>query len=451
MRMKSLSVAIVLATLPATSIFAAALDRSGQSIGAFLQKGNYAEAGFTVLDPTVSGRDNGGNGTGDMANTYRFPAFALKLQPFEQFSFGLLFDEPYGADASYSGNSNFVAKPTDKVLGSLPITTGSLKAGIDGGTRVQVESRDYTAIFGYQPTKNFNFYGGVVYQELRGKVDLRGSTYSLFNGYSANIKQNNAYGWLAGFAYEIPEIALKTSITYRSEIEHEVQADETTPLVNAIQSIPAAQLGGILSLVPAAQRAAIAGALGKAKGINTNASGDTKITTPQSVNLDFQTGIMADTVAFANVRWVNWKSFAIRPYQFGQVAGAVSPILGKGGYAGGFNLVDYAKDQWSANLGLGRKFNDQFSGTASVGWDSGAGNPITTLGPTDGYWNVGLGLRYSPVKDWDISTGIKYFWLGDAKAETGAHSVPGNEQASYAGDFKDGHAIAYGFKVGYHF
>ncbi len=32
----------------------------------------------------------------------------------------------------------------------------------------------------------------------------------------------------------------------------------------------------------------------------------TTITTPQSVNLDFQTGIMANTVAFANVRWVKW-------------------------------------------------------------------------------------------------------------------------------------------------
>jgi long-chain fatty acid transport protein len=26
---------------------------------------------------------------------------------------------------------------------------------------------------------------------------------------------------------------------------------------------------------------------------------------------------MANTVAFANVRWVNWKDFAIRPYKFG--------------------------------------------------------------------------------------------------------------------------------------
>ena len=60
-----------------------------------------------------------------------------------------------------------------------------------------------------------------------------------------------------------------------------------------------------------------------------NSSGKTTITTPQSVNLDFQTGIMADTVAFANVRWVNWKDFSIQPYKFGKVSEAVGGLVGR--------------------------------------------------------------------------------------------------------------------------
>ncbi len=46
MKLKHLSTAIILATLPATGVFAAALDRSGQSMSAFLQPGNYFEAGL---------------------------------------------------------------------------------------------------------------------------------------------------------------------------------------------------------------------------------------------------------------------------------------------------------------------------------------------------------------------------------------------------------------------
>ena len=51
---------MILATVPMTGAFAAALDRSGQSIAAFLQPGNYFEAGISVLDPSVSGKANAG-------------------------------------------------------------------------------------------------------------------------------------------------------------------------------------------------------------------------------------------------------------------------------------------------------------------------------------------------------------------------------------------------------
>ncbi len=74
-------------------------------------------------------------------------------------------------------------------------------------------------------------------------------------------------------------------------------------------------------------------------------------------------------------------------------------------------------------LVLGHKFNDKWAGSASVGWDSGAGNPVSTLGPTEGYWSVGLGGQYSPAENYFIAAGVKYFWLGDANAQTGGTVV----------------------------
>ena len=455
MKLKHLSTAMILATLPATGVFAAALDRSGQSIAAFLQPGNYFEAGLSVLDPDVSGKDLAGNNTGDMAGDYYFPHAALKLQPTENFSFGLIYDQPFGADAEYKNKSNFVASNSDGVLpataltNNLPVVTGApngfyngipvikdangvpraiaLNAAQSGNTSVEVDTQNINFIFGYQPNKNLNFYAGGVYQTVKGDVSLRGQTYSLYNGYDANIPEDSAFGWLVGAAYQIPEIALKASLTYRSEIEHKVNIEEPLPLLNPLGTL-LVQAG---KLTPA-----------QVNGI-LNSSGQTKITTPQSVNLDFQTGIMANTVAFANVRWVNWKDFAIQPYKFGQLsklAGAMLPALGQ---PNGFNLVDYSKDQWSVNAGVGRKLNEKWAGNVSVGWDSGAGNPVTTLGPTEGYWNVGLGVQYSPATNYFIAGGVKYFWLGDADAVTGAHSA--------AGTFEDNNAIAYGLKIGYKF
>lgn len=440
MKLKTLTTAMILATVPMTGAFAAALDRSGQSISAFLQPGNYFEAGISVLDPDVSGKDSSGNNTGDMASDYYFPSAALKLQLTDKFSFGLMYDQPFGADAEYTGKNNFVANPSNLLLPS-PVSPTLGQAGlgntVTGGTSVEVDTQNLSFIMGYQPTENWNFYGGAVYQTVKGNVKLRGSAYSLYNGYDANIKETGDVGWLAGVAYQIPEIALKASLTYRSEVDHSVNVNENIPIVNLVAANPAL-LFGALGITDPAQQQAIGQKLASLGG-----SGKTEITTPQSVNLDFQTGIMANTVAFANIRWVNWKDFSIQPYKFGIVSEAAGQLLPQLNKPNGFNLVDYSDDQWSVTTGVGRKINDKWAGNISVGWDSGAGNPVTTLGPTEGYWNLGLGAQYSPTPQTFIAGGVKYFWLGDADAQTGAHSA--------AGTFNDNNAIAYGLKMGYKF
>lgn len=452
MKLKTLTTAMILATVPMTGAFAAALDRSGQSIAAFLQPGNYFEAGISILDPDVSGKDKAGTSTGDMAGDYYFPSAALKLQVTDNFSFGLLYDQPFGADAEYSGNNLFTSNGTQTVLGNT-----LANPDVTGGTKVEVNTQNLSFIFGFQPTENWNIYAGPVYQTVKGNVSLRGDIYSAFNGYDMQIKEDGDLGWLAGIAFQIPEIALKASLTYRSEIDHSVSATESIGLADnlgALRDATLTSIGGpqnIPNLPPALQQQ-IGGLILAANGLQSaNATpGKTTITTPQSVNLDLQSGIMENTVAFLNVRWVEWSDFSIRPYKFGIASEAVSPLVSNPpGYAGGFNLVDYSDDQWSATAGVGRKFSEQWAGNVSVGWDSGAGNPVSTLGPTEGYWNVGLGLQFSPTPSTFIAGGVKYFWLGDADAVTGAHSVPGMDAS--AGKFEDNNAIAYGLKMGYRF
>ena len=381
MKLNLIQTAILLSLIPTTSTFAGGLDRSGQSISAFLQSGNYAEAGISVLDPDVQGTSSvkgfEGERISDIAEDYYFPTAAIKIQATDKISLGLLYDQPFGADSQYA--------------------TDSTTFGFGGqGTAVEVKTNNITALIGYQPNENWNFYAGPVYQTVDAKVSLRGAAYggpAAVGGYDISLKEEEAYGWLAGFAYSIPEIALKAAVTYRSEIKHEVETLETFGL-----------------------------------GTVVFPSSITDITTPQSVNLDLQTGIAQDTLAFANIRWVHWDQFAVTP----DVLKAKSNN----------NLIDYSDDQWSATVGLGRKFNAKWSGTAAIGWDSGAGNPVTTLGPTEGYWSVGLGGQYSPAENYFIAGGVKYFWLGDAQAQTGG---------KVAGNFEDNTAIGYGMKIGYRF
>jgi long-chain fatty acid transport protein len=406
MKLNKIYSAILLSTLPLSAVQAAGLDRSGQSISAFLQPGNYAEAGISVLDPEVQGKDNAGNKVSDMAEDYYFPTAAIKIQATDKISLGLLYDQPFGADSQYAPESNAFA-------------TVNTNTGVLEGTSVEVKTNSITALIGYQPNENWNVYAGPVYQSVKAKVSLRGTAYrgpQVLGGYDIDLKESEAYGWLAGFAYSIPEIALKAAVTYRSEIKHELDTTETfgfgTDGALYIPGLTGTLLGK--PVIPTYHKA--------------------EITTPQSVNIDLQSGIAKNTLAFANIRWVHWDQFAVKPAYLSQLTGA---LTGKQQ-----NLVDYSDDQWSANVGLGHKFNVKWSGSAAVGYDSGAGNPVTTLGPTEGYWSVGLGGQYSPAENYFIQAGVKYFWLGDAQAQTGGE---------VKGSFEDNHAIGYGMKIGYRF
>ena len=207
MKLTKLYTAILISLIPTTSVLAGGLDRSGQSISAFLQPGNYAEASYTVIDPTIEGKDKAGNKVSDMGEDYAFPTAAIKVQATDKISLGLLYDQPFGADSQYAANSTFF--------------------GFGGeGTAVEVKTNNITALIGYQPNENWNFYAGPVYQTVDAKVSLRGAAYggpAAVGGYDISLKEEEAYGWLAGFAYSIPEIALKAAVTYRSEIKHEVE------------------------------------------------------------------------------------------------------------------------------------------------------------------------------------------------------------------------------------
>lgn len=453
MKRTLINTAVILATLPAGTAFAAALDRSGQPMGVFFQEGNYVEAGISYLDPKVTGKEANNtlqaNGTTasrdvpDMAKSYTFGAAAVKLQPHEKLSLALIYDEPFGANVDYTGSNNkFVNDATSTYIKNGTVgaiaqgagaraqqaalaqgapaaqaaaiaagTTAAVRQGLsttsDGNdhTRVHVRTHNLSFIAGYQPTKNWNIYGGPVYQTLEGSVNLRGTAYSVYNGYDANFDRTGAFGYLVGAAYSKPEIALRAAITYRSKIKHDVRTTENF---------------GIASL------------------------GNTEITTPQSVNIDLQSGVAENTLAFANLRWVDWSSFSIAPSEFSQVSKVIGPLAGK---PNGFNLIAYDKDQYSATVGVARKFNDQWTASASVGWDSGTGSYASTLGPTKGYWSLGVGAQYSPVKNLYISGGVRYFWLGNAKAQTGAQF--GTE--GYVADFSSNRAVGIGAKVGYRF
>lgn len=84
MKINKVLLALFSIYIPSSALYAAAMDRSGQSISAFLQPNHYFEAGISILDPTVTGKEADVSATRrniqDMGDDYYFPNAAIKLQ-----------------------------------------------------------------------------------------------------------------------------------------------------------------------------------------------------------------------------------------------------------------------------------------------------------------------------------------------------------------------------------
>ncbi|EHU2136125.1 outer membrane transport family protein [Acinetobacter baumannii 25493_8] len=393
---------------------ASALEQSGQSILPFLENGNYAEANLFAVDASVSGivndradlvRDHQSRDTGDIAESTQFYTAAIKLQLTDRLGFGVLYDQPFSADIKYPARSNNSYFDNDIS---------------HEGTSVKADTQNLSLLFGYSPYQHFQIYGGPVYQTVKANVALRGNAYTqAFNGYNAKFKQQGEVGWLLGGSYQLPDIALKAAITYRSKIKYQFQVEEDI-------------FGEPLKLVE---------------------NEKTKLETPASLNIDFQTGISEKSLVYMNLRWVNWKEFETRPPQYGALSEILMKELTNGEYIQGFKLDSYQNDQYSATLGIAHQFTEKWSTSTDVSWDSGTGNPASTMGPIKGSWSLGLGVQFNPAKNYFITGSLKYFWLGDTKTEDGTYYLPIEGIKPYAeqANFKNNHAIAYGLKFGYWF
>ena len=408
---KFLAGAAVLALCPGAAM-AVGLDRSGQPVDILFEDGNYFELSFGRIFPSLEGEDEaladvgyaGGAETGNVSEDFNQLGAAVKFQVSEELSFALIADEPYGVDINYPGNGGSFTPsgfppPFPPVL-PVPAEDGSNNLG---GTYAKVDSSALTAMARYKINDNFSVHGGLRYQRLEASVGLSGYAYGpALSGYTVDFDRDYAFGYAVGAAYERPDIALRVALTYFSEIEHENETTET---------LPALAGGGTVSSV-------------------------TEITTPQAVNLDFQTGLNQRTLLFGQVRYAWYDDVTVDPPYFDANS---DPTIE------GTSLTDLT-DGYSLSLGVGRALTDRLSGSITVGYEHPRDDDdlVSPLSPSNGQKSIGVGLSYDVNESLTVAGGVRYVWLGDASAETG---TPDTARAS----FEDSHVVGVGMQIGYHF
>lgn len=266
---------------------------------------------------------------------------------------------------------------------------------------------------------NFKIYGGPVLQKIEGELRIRGKNPALraVDNYTLNIARNDAYGYIVAAAYLKPEIGLKAAITYRSDIDHDVNYAESMPIINALPP-----------------------ALAQSLGVRATQTKEKELTTPKSINIDFQTGLNPSTLLIAKTHWVPWSDFEIAPPLLDENGVALNALQGNA--VDQVTLLRYDDDSYMLELGLGKRLTPKLAVSGSIGWDSGAGNPVSALGPTEGYYSVGLGAKYNLTPEWAVSVGGKYLMLGDAEGLLAASGTK-------IGKFEDNDAYIVGMKLSY--
>jgi long-subunit fatty acid transport protein len=365
------------ASLCAGAAQAGGIERTSQVVGIIFETGTYAELSFGYVDPSVSGvatafSPTPGRSSGNMVESYTLAGAAFRMDINDALSFGVIFDQPYGADVAYPAGTGYFAQ----------------------GSTATFDSNALTAIARYEFAGNYDVFGGVRYQTVSAAafIPFVSPIPGVTPPYQANGERDGGVGWLIGAAYEIPDIALRIALTYNSSIEHQLNTSESSVLGPSVST--------------------------------------TQVDTPQSVNLDFQTGVAQDTLLFGAVRWVDWSEFDISPEDYA--------ILTNGG-----SLVSYDSDTTTFVLGLGRRLNEQWTVSGRVAYEAPTGGFASNLGPTDGQTTVALAAQYT-VGQTEISGGVSYTDIGNADTTLG-------RTGRAASNFSGNSAWGAGIRIGYSF
>ncbi|TIP98994.1 MAG: transporter [Mesorhizobium sp.] len=339
---------------------AGGFDRGGVNIDQLFDAVPYSiDAGVTYVSPqrtlkNVQRLDSPPNPVAlssssvDVGGDYAVPRIGIKANIFEPVDCLATYTEPFGAEADFGMNNAYSPSAVEYYVRTNDFgLTCSYKVNVGKGA--------------------LRFIGGISYQEVDAFLSRQTLLAFGNTGLGKFQLSDEAWGWRAGAAYEIPEIALRASLVYSSSYKY----DELSGTVDTT-GFAGGPLGNVTGVFPVSASAEI----------------------PQAVEFKLQSGIAPGWLAFGSIRWQEWSKLGIIPIQGvrSPVTGAPSPVS--------FDLL--YRDGWTVAGGIAHKFTDQLSAAVSLTWDRGTS---TTSGYQSDTWSVASGISYSPNDKIEVRLG----------------------------------------------
>lgn len=373
--MKSLPLSAVMVIAMSATAYAGGFERADQSVSILFKEGRQLEFGVRGGFPDVTGDATANSPTpgvssGNIADNFIDFYGAFKFDINESLSAAIIYDEPFATNITYPSSNYFLT-----------------------GATAELKIRELVGVLQYNLPPDMAVLGGgfSVYGGPRVSRTSASATIPTANGYDIDVESEFGLGYLVGVAWERPDLGMRVAISYNSEIENDLDTVET--LANG-----------------------------------ATVAGETALDTPQSLTLEFQTGLNPKTQLFGSIRWVEWGDFTIEPPLFS---------------AGGDPLAFFPDDTITYRVGLGRRITDDLSIFGDVSYEPGVGGDYGNLTPRDGFLSFGLGGTYKFDK-LSLTLGGRYARLGDAD------TVPAPGGPTVA-EFRDNDAFFVGARIGIDF
>lgn len=366
---------IIVAMFSATSATAGGFEASRLDTKFMYEEGQYAEISSVSLNYDVKATVRAANGSYKVERSVKSDQSRATIAA--KFNIGKLdigFSQYNSGTIQLIGNAPTYGANGDMTVGSVP------------NTDVMMDT--LTFVGKTDLTDEFSILFGVNRNTLKdSKVTTALGVYT--------IKSQSNTSALAGFAYSKPEIAMRVELL--------IQPSTTMKADTSFDKL------------------ANAGANPSAPSYNTSLS------RPDTMTLNFQSGVAEDTLIFGSIHSTDWGSAQIDS-QTGTAATSITSQFW---------------DTKTYSLGIARKMSDSLLLTGSVSKEVG-GKTTTSSSFTvnNGYKALSLGARYIMGK-MTISGGYNYLSLGDFDV-INASNV---NQASY----RNNNVSALAFKIGISF
>ncbi|MBB3658492.1 long-chain fatty acid transport protein [Rhizobium sp. BK650] len=392
---------LIIASALASPSFAGGLERGGYNIDQLFDTSPFSfqsgiiyvspqrklkDARDTNTSPSGGGNLNNRSSTADDTANYTVPYIGFKAGFGDAIDCLVDYSEPFG------GHSN----------------PGLNWAGANNNIETEIKTRNYGGTCSYRfdvGPGQLRFIGGGFYQEVEGFKErlvapIGPPASAIYSGVGRLDLSDEAWGWRAGLAYEIPEYGFRASLVYNSKVKY----DNLTGTVDLTQ-------------VPKALNPA-----NPALGVVTPVFGSAEA--PDSLELKLQSGIAPDWLAFGSVKWTNWSVLQSVPFCPTSTKGLAACTSGGATELTSLDLL--YRDGWTITGGVGHKFSDQWAGALSLTWDRGTSQGY---GSQTDSWTLGVGAAFTPTEhiEWRVAGAVGVLTSGSSGVVTQDGVTFGND------------------------